>query len=472
MKVLKKVQLIIPPILDGYHKVSRGGDYPPLGVLSIATYLKNKLPYVEIEILDGEILPLEEIEKRIQGDVVGIGVNILNYRHALRLARMAKESGAKVVFGGAHATGLWKIILRNRKYVDAVVLGEGEVSFTDIVKGKPLLQINNLAYRNGNEIKRNSIQFLNLDSLPFINREFVNQEVYFQNFRNQRPWSRFKRPMLIYSQKGCVWRMRTGGCVFCGRMDGKWRARNPKKVWEEITQLVSKWKVDYINDVSASIAGNKEWLREFCKAKPSTVNPALEVYACIHEIDKKIIEIFSRLNVYKIFIGVESGDKSMLRRVGKPASPELHLRVVEALSKKGFKVTLGIVIGIPGENEKTVKKTIKHVKSLVNYGNVETISCSILVPVPGSRSYTMLLHHPSLNRKYRNKDDIDPVELERDWLKYFCAIDYQTAKEAVEEILSFAPLQSRMAMLNETISNFRESPPESLAMETLKTGGK
>jgi len=447
------IQLVVPPMSNDYYGVSRSKDYPPLGLLSIATYLKNKTPSIHVEILDGEILSLKEIEDQIKGDVVGISVNILNYRNALRIARKAKEMGAMVVFGGAHASALSDLILQNRDYIDAVVVGDGEVAFCNIVDNKPFSEIENLVYRNQNEIKKNPVRFLNLDLLPFVNRKLVNQEIYFQNFRKQRSWSRFKRPDMIYSQKGCVWRMKTGGCLFCGRMDGKWRARSPEKVWEEITRLVTEQKVDYINDVSASITGNKEWVREFRNAKPATINPALEVYACAHEIDEEIIRIFSDLNVYKVFIGVESGDRLMLRRVGKPASPELHLKVLKALAKNGIKVTLGIVIGAPGENEETIAKTIKHAETLVEYGNVETISCSILVPVPGSKAYTMLLQHPKLKQKYEDDDDIDPIELERDWLRHFCKIDYPTAQKTVEEILSLVPLQSRMVMPKRNCSN-------------------
>jgi len=444
------IQLIAPPMSDKYYGVSRSKAYPPLGLLSIATYLKKEIPSVEIEILDGEILSLSEIETKVKGNVVGIGVNILNYQNALKLAKIAKENGATVVFGGAHATALADAILQNRNYVDAVVLGEGEGAFTDIVKGRPFYKINNLAYRDGNNINKNPLKLLNLNLLPFPDRGFVNQEIYFQNFRSQRPWSPFKKPALIYSQKGCVWRMRTGGCLFCGRMDTKWRARNPKRIWEEIYQLVRDYGIDYINDVSASITGNKEWLKEFCKSKPADINPAIEVYACAHEINEEVINIFTRLNVYKVFIGIESGNNTILKKIGKPPLSQYHLKVVSALAEKGIKVTIGVVIGIIGETEETVAQTVNHTKKLVEIGNVETISCSILVPVPGSPAYKKLLQNETTMKKYINRDDLDAIELEEDWLNSFCFIDYKTAQEAVEDILKLAPLRSSMAMPKQT----------------------
>jgi radical SAM superfamily enzyme YgiQ (UPF0313 family) len=446
MKAIKDVQLIAPPISDKYYGVSRSKDFPPLGLLSIATYLKNKIPDVEVEILDGEILSLKEIENRIKGNVVGIGVNILNYINALELARIAKENGATVALGGAHATALADVILKNRDYVDAVVLAEGEVAVLDIVKGKPFHKINNIAYLKANKINRTSIHLLNLDLLPSIDRALVDQKIYYNSFQKQRPWTRFKRPALIYSQKGCVWRMKTGGCLFCGRMDGKWRFRTPKKVWEEISQLVKQDGIDYINDVSSSITGNRNWLRRFCEEKPLNINPAFEVYACVHEIDEEVINLFDTLNVYKVFIGIESGNNTMLKSIGKPPLTEYHLKLANTLSNKGIKLTLGVVIGAPGETENSFRETIEHVKRIVEIGNVETISCSILVPVPGSPAYKMLLQHKKTGKKYINRDDLDAIELEEDWLNSFCSIDYRIAQEAVEEILKLAPLRSSMAM--------------------------
>jgi len=444
------VKLVQPPMSDGYHGVSRSKDYPSLGLLSIATYLKYKIPAVQVGILDGEVLLLEEIENQINSDIVGISVNILNCRNALKIAEKAKENGAKVILGGAYAAPLADVILRNREYVDIVVTGEGEVTFADIVAGKPYEQIYNLCYRNKGSIIKTPYVLQSLDLLPFPDRTLIKQDIYYQNFSRQRPWYHCKKPALIYSQKGCLWRLKTGGCLFCGRMDPGWRARRPKRVWEEISQLVEEHGVDYVNDVSGSITGNKTWLKRFCEMKPKDINPALEVYACVHEIDAEVIDIFAKLNVYKVFIGVESGNNAILRRIGKPPLASCHPNVLRALNSREIKATLGVVVGSSGETEETIRQTVNHIERLVEIGNVETISCSILVPVPGSQAYNMILQHPALKEKYSSQDDIEATELEKDWLEHFCFIDYLSAREAVEEILDLAPLRSSMAMKKQT----------------------
>ncbi|MBE9482601.1 MAG: cobalamin-dependent protein, partial [Chloroflexi bacterium] len=84
----------------------------PLGILSVGTYTKQNNPGVEVEILDGNnVLTLEEVKSRIDADLVGISATAGGYDHAIEVAKVAKERGAKVVLGGAAATPLAREIL-------------------------------------------------------------------------------------------------------------------------------------------------------------------------------------------------------------------------------------------------------------------------------------------------------------------------------------------------------------------------
>ena len=61
----------------------------------------------------------------------------------------------------------------------------------------------------------------------------VNQSNYFKNSKDPAYpiCDPFKRPMNIYSQKGCMWRSQEdGGCVFCSVPYYNLRLREPKLV--------------------------------------------------------------------------------------------------------------------------------------------------------------------------------------------------------------------------------------------------
>ena len=95
-----KIQLINPPVQDGYGGNSKEGAYPPLHLICLGTYLTRTLNDINIQILDGEVMGLQEIELELGADVVGISANFLNYPNCLRLARIAKERGCCVILGG------------------------------------------------------------------------------------------------------------------------------------------------------------------------------------------------------------------------------------------------------------------------------------------------------------------------------------------------------------------------------------
>ena len=90
---------------------SRKGMYPPLGLLSLATCLKKTHnDYIDVSIIDGDTQTIKH-EMFRGADIVGFHANTFNYENCLDLAREAKGYGAKIIFGGPHASILWKNIM-------------------------------------------------------------------------------------------------------------------------------------------------------------------------------------------------------------------------------------------------------------------------------------------------------------------------------------------------------------------------
>src|SRR5215510_13187276 len=75
--------------------------YPPLGLLYISSHLKAR--GFAVEILDATFLDIETALKSLEvkaPKLVGIYVNLITRRNALRLVAKCKEIGAVVVLGG------------------------------------------------------------------------------------------------------------------------------------------------------------------------------------------------------------------------------------------------------------------------------------------------------------------------------------------------------------------------------------
>jgi len=259
---MKKIQLINAPNEVEVHKSGSASYYPHLGLISIATHLKNKMPDSELEVIDGSITPLEEILERVEGEVVGVSVLTPTYNSGLKIAQKAKEKGAITVFGNDHATNLHEQVLSNRPEVDYVIAGDyGEIPLElllESLEGRfDIGRVPNLAYRKEEKVVVNKGLKINfpatsldskgfmrfpMSSLPIPDRSLVEkQEKYEENY--QKDYGKFHdgevRQTTINIARGCGWgESDQRRCSFCDIYDLKKRNVSPERAWKEVKQLV------------------------------------------------------------------------------------------------------------------------------------------------------------------------------------------------------------------------------------------
>ncbi len=111
--------------------------------------------------------------------IVGISVTTFALKNAVRIAeQLKKHKSVYIVFGGHHPTALHEEVLRDCKFVDAVVRGEGEFSFLElsqaILQGQSAAGIRGVTYRetDGSIVVNPDRPFIHdLDQLPFPRRQ-------------------------------------------------------------------------------------------------------------------------------------------------------------------------------------------------------------------------------------------------------------------------------------------------------------
>ena len=122
--------LIFPPWTSTYSKNKILNCLPPLGVLSIASYVRNQGFSVKVIDVHAEELSPHEIRKRIRQywpKYVGISVLTPMIVAAHAIAKLVKEEvpDCTIAFGGVHAEVDPSRVLRNSA-VDLVGMGDGE----------------------------------------------------------------------------------------------------------------------------------------------------------------------------------------------------------------------------------------------------------------------------------------------------------------------------------------------------------
>ena len=108
-----------------------------LGLAYLSSYLKKKLSGVNVILIDATFNPsIRYVNNELNNykpDIVGIYMGTLMFSHALKVAKLSKNKGINVIIGGPHPSILPNSVINN-KNVDAIAVGEGEVTFYEYVR--------------------------------------------------------------------------------------------------------------------------------------------------------------------------------------------------------------------------------------------------------------------------------------------------------------------------------------------------
>jgi len=96
-----------------------------------------------------------------------------------------------------------------------------------------------------------------------------------------------------------------------------------------------------------------------------------------------MFRIMKRAGCRVLLVGFESGDRQILERIGKNATPEDARRFMEIANQEGIDVHGCFVLGLPGETMETMDKTITFALGL----GLHTVQFSGAVPFPGTQYY-------------------------------------------------------------------------------------
>ncbi|HYD50918.1 MAG TPA: radical SAM protein, partial [Terriglobales bacterium] len=228
---MMRVQLINPP---PYQRVDRYDtpDFTRLGLACLAAKLRVD-GFAQVDIVDAkfERLSYDAILERVRQyrpDVIGLTAFTNEIKPASQMAAMVKALSSQIhtVVGGVHATVLPERTLREFASFDSVVIGEGEIIFSETVAalagGTPLEKVAGLCFRRDGDIVRTAERERpqNLDALPPPAWDLLP------------PSPRY----LFMTQRGCAYR-----CTFCANPNGRVvRTRSVDNAIAELEQIISR----------------------------------------------------------------------------------------------------------------------------------------------------------------------------------------------------------------------------------------
>ena len=427
----------------------------PLGLGSIATYAKQRMSNLEVKILDGSYVTQEEQKKAVKDfepDVIGVSPTIGSMHNAYETAELAHEQGAFVVFGGVHSSatwdkgheGMWKNILLNREFVDAVILYDGEKPMYDHIwriservsgNGGITMARDNTTFKfiSGSGTRGiahpSEIFIPTADELPDIDYSLFDLESYFEQTEKRG----FGRALTYYAGKGCSKRGRADlkqrypfleyqefveamdSCTFCGRNELGLRNFSAEREAKIVRELHDKYGVrgffnvqDTVNlDYDEPIGLDDSWFRLFIG---------------LEQITQRNIKILKKRYGPNLILqaGIESAVPEMRKSYGKRVI-DLHNihEKTKLLKDEGLQLHASFIFGGRGETKESLAQTRAAIETLSEYDNVTWILVSPQLILPGSRDFRALLQMPDMQRKWGRQDLIDILDISRDFMRFF-----------------------------------------------------
>ena len=363
--------------------------YPHTGLGYIAAVLERDGN--EVVILDMDFHREQSNINRLSSeiDVVGVSATSFTFRQCLDILSRVKSINRETItiMGGAHTIIAMQDILQHEQ-VDYVIYGEGELTSTNLTrvlrenlrpKRRELANINGLIFRDNGEIVINppQLRIKDLNKVPF-------PAFHLWDMKNYPAYP-------LITSRGCPY-----NCVFCSASviwGATWLPRSPSNIIEEIKHAqkyyYAKYKLFVVEDDSFNISIPRAL--EFCE---QLIKNKIKIeWACTgiraNLITFELAESMKRAGCVSVNVGIESADPAILKNINKGETLEEITKGINILSKAGIPVSASFVIGNPGDNLETTKRTMEFIKTtpLVNS------TFYLAVPYPKTKLWAYIEKH-------------------------------------------------------------------------------
>jgi radical SAM superfamily enzyme YgiQ (UPF0313 family) len=354
--------------------------HPPLGLAYIAACLKEE--GISVDILDCSFFSsydeFSEIYKNYNPRIVGLSFLSSMTKGAFEVAERVKKENQKtfVVAGGPHATVFREKCL-GEKSIDAIVIGEGEITFVELVKAHKLGSLRGVKgvyFKRGGQIIKNELRepLLDLNELPMPAYQLLPKEYFGERFS-------------IITSRGCPFQ-----CNYCQptqRMIFGTRCKfeSSNKIIDAINYLVDNWQIPYLIFEDDTFTIMEKRVQEICDAIIKNNLDKKMRFRC-HVRAKPFPSDITLIKMRKagftnVSVGFESGDQRILNFLNKGTTVADNIQAGLTLRKKGFRVFAYIMIGAPGEDKKSLKNTLKMIKVIKPF----EVRVSLTTPLPGTK---------------------------------------------------------------------------------------
>jgi len=341
-----------------------------------------------------ELLKLVDPNAKVLGVSMMFSQEWLPHREFIQAVK-ANYPDLIIIAGGEHPTAMPEYVLRDCAEIDYVVMGEGELTFLELVHaifhGKEPRKIAGVCSidKTGSFISNGlSLRIKDFAELPRPAWHLFKVDSYFH--ANWTMGISMGRNMPILSTRGCPYQ-----CTFCSSptmWTTRYKMRDPVDVVDEIEHMIKTYNANSIEFFDLTAIVKKSWIQAFCAELirrdimiPWQLPSGTRSEALDEETLQAMYDTKCRLLVY----APESGSQQMLGKIKKKLNLKQLNESVASAVKIGHTVKINLIIGFPQETLSDVLKTIRYGVKMA-WAGVDDCNIAIFTPYPGSELYNQL----------------------------------------------------------------------------------
>ncbi|MGA7828554.1 MAG: cobalamin-dependent protein [Geobacteraceae bacterium] len=363
-----KIVLVFPPFY-----LASLYNLPPLGLLNLATVLKNSGH--DVSVLDlvlairTNTLPMDssiyhdsaKMILRENPDMVGFSVQCTTFPAVVRITQLLRKlkPDLKIVLGGHDVSFHDQRTLEKFPWIDAVIRGEGEITFRELAAAyagkKNPAEARGVTWREDATIIRNEDRDLitNLDDLPIPDYSFV------PSLETYRDACDIPRSIAILEVgRGCPHQ-----CVYCSE-SVMWRRRTRtfslSRIIGEMHHLRENFAAECFLLAYDQFTASRKFVEEFCsRVIDERLNDT--PWYCISRLDSMdpaLLHLMREAGCESMCYGIDSGSERTLAFIRKQIDEEILFQRVKETTDEGLVPTLSFIIGFPEEEREDIDKTL------------------------------------------------------------------------------------------------------------------
>lgn len=354
---LNEAGLTMPGFLERSQAIA---SLPSLSLLTLAALTPDS-----VEISYHEIEDIRKVGDPPVCDVAAIASYSAQIKDAYGLSDRYRALGVRTILGGLHVSALPDEAL---DHADAVVIGEGELGWPDVVADLLAGRLGRIYGAMGREFDMADAPMPRFDLLEI---------------------ERYNR-LTVQTQRGCPWR-----CEFCAssiQLTSRYKTKPVDKVIAELREIKRLWPTPFIEFADDNSFVVRRQSKALLRALvDEDIRWFTETDISVAD-DPELLELIHAAGCAEILIGLESPtaagiDHVETRRNWKRTRFDGYLDAIERIQGHGIAVNGCFVLGLDGDGP----EVFDEVEDFVRRSGQFDVQITVLTPFPGTPLYDRLL---------------------------------------------------------------------------------